>query len=64
LSAVDDVARLRERRRVRAARRRVSLRRGLVRDALAEIPAREFALIRLDGDLYESTMNSLDAPIE
>ncbi len=34
---------------------------GLFADTLAHIPAREFAIVRLDGDLYESTMDALDA---
>ena len=34
---------------------------GLFKDTLPEVPTRSFALIRLDGDLYESTMNALEA---
>ena len=34
---------------------------GWFKDTLHEIPARKFAVIRLDGDLYESTMDSLKA---
>ena len=34
---------------------------GLFADTLAHIPVREFAIIRLDGDLYESTMDALNA---
>lgn len=34
---------------------------GLFKDTLPEIPARSFALLRLDGDLYESTINALEA---
>ncbi len=34
---------------------------GWFADTLAEIPSREFALVRLDGDLYESTLDALDA---
>lgn len=40
---------------------RVRFVKGLFADTLAHVPAREFALIRLDGDLYESTMDALDA---
>jgi O-methyltransferase len=40
---------------------RVRFVKGLFADTLANVPAREFALIRLDGDLYESTIDSLDA---
>lgn len=34
---------------------------GWFADTLASVPARTFAIIRLDGDLYESTMVALDA---
>ncbi|HEY8267377.1 MAG TPA: TylF/MycF/NovP-related O-methyltransferase [Xanthobacteraceae bacterium] len=34
---------------------------GWFRDTLSTIPAERFALIRLDGDLYESTIQALDA---
>jgi O-methyltransferase len=34
---------------------------GLFADTLAHVPARTFAIVRLDGDLYESTIDSLDA---
>jgi len=34
---------------------------GWFRDTLKEAPTREIALLRLDGDLYESTMDTLDA---
>ena len=34
---------------------------GLFANTLAGVPAPEFALIRLDGDLYESTIDSLNA---
>lgn len=34
---------------------------GLFADTLPAVPAREFALVRLDGDLYESTIDALDA---
>lgn len=34
---------------------------GLFSETLANVPAREFALIRLDGDLYESTSDALNA---
>jgi len=34
---------------------------GVFADTLAGIAAREFAIVRLDGDLYESTMDGLDA---
>lgn len=34
---------------------------GWFRDTLSTIPAEHFALIRLDGDLYESTIQALDA---
>lgn len=35
--------------------------RGLFKDTLHTIPAERFAVIRLDGDLYESTMDALVA---
>jgi O-methyltransferase len=34
---------------------------GLFSETLASVRAREFALIRLDGDLYESTIDALNA---
>lgn len=34
---------------------------GLFSDTLEHVPAREFAIVRLDGDLYESTLDALDA---
>jgi len=34
---------------------------GLFKDTLPALDARPFALIRLDGDLYESTYDALDA---
>ncbi len=34
---------------------------GWFRDTLKEAPTRKIALLRLDGDLYESTMDALDA---
>jgi len=34
---------------------------GFFKDTLHLIPAREFALIRLDGDMYESTIQSLES---
>lgn len=34
---------------------------GWFRDTLTKIPAERFAVIRLDGDLYESTMQALEA---
>jgi hypothetical protein len=34
---------------------------GLFSDTLAHVPSSSFAIVRLDGDLYESTIDSLDA---
>ena len=34
---------------------------GWFADTLAGIPSREFAIVRLDGDLYESTIDALNA---
>jgi O-methyltransferase len=34
---------------------------GWFRDTLPSLPARQFALIRLDGDMYESTMIALES---
>ncbi len=34
---------------------------GWFRDTLSNIPANHFAIIRLDGDLYESTLQGLEA---
>ena len=34
---------------------------GLFKDTLPGVPAQSFALLRLDGDLYESTINALEA---
>lgn len=40
---------------------RVRFVQGLFADTLAHVPAPQFALVRLDGDLYESTMDALNA---
>lgn len=40
---------------------RVAFVEGWFKDTLSKIPTNQFALIRLDGDMYESTIQSLEA---
>jgi hypothetical protein len=48
-------------RKFRVDMRRVEFVEGWFSDTLHQIPSREIALLRLDGDMYSSTMQSLEA---